>query len=509
MRGRSGSIRGIDPILSKLVDGTLQGFQPREGDAPEGQDNWKWKRVELDNKGSVAERGSYLYVPFISEKKRVLILNASGHSAAYINCEPHAGDIYNRGDVHFPILMNEGRNHLFFQRGRGTFRIRLYEPPSPVFLLEDDTTLPDLVVGETVDAWGAVVIVNATPNPAKGYTLAIDAPGIINEATDVPSIPPLSIRKVAFRIQGTTSIESGSIEGTLKLQGKAGQLLHSRPLKLEIVDPSQARKVTFVSDIDGSVQYFALRTAMPLSTDPSPAIVLSCHGAAVQAIGQSRAYSTKRWFHLVAPTNRRPYGYDWEDFGRMDAMEVLKIAQKILVHDSSRIYLTGHSMGGHGAWHLAVTYPDVFAAVGPSAGWLSRTSYVGRPRETIDESPMEALLSRCQKSGDTIALSANLKHEGVYILHGEKDDNVPVTQARKMSEVLGEFHHDWIYYEEPGKGHWWGNEYNDGGSACVDWPFMFDLFSRHALAPSSAVSDVEFITHSKSRCLQHVQLAGD
>jgi hypothetical protein len=107
---------------------------------------------------------------------------------------------------------------------------------------------------------------------------------------------------------------------------------------------------------------------------------------------------------------------------------------------------------------------------------------------------MEALLNRGQKSGDTIALAANLKQHGVYILHGGNDDNVPPAQARTMAEVLGEFHHDWIYHEEPNQGHWWSNEYNDGGSACVDWPFMFDWFARHALAPSSAVREVEFVT---------------
>jgi len=31
---------------------------------------------------------------------------------------------------------------------------------------------------------------------------------------------------------------------------------------------------------------------------------------------------------------------------------------------------------------------------------------------------------------------------GVYILHDEKDDNVPVAQARFMRELLGEFHPD-------------------------------------------------------------------
>jgi predicted esterase len=504
MRRGFGSTRGIDPIRSKLVDGTLRQFYPQEDETLEGQEGMKWKRVELDEKGSVAERGSYLYVPVPSEKQRVLVLNASGHSEAFINGEPRGPDVYNRGDVHLPVLMNEGTNQLLFQGGRGAFKVRLYEPPSPVFLLEVDTTLPDLVVGETIDTWGAVIVINATTEQAKGLSLAIDAPGIASDATKAPPIPPLSIRKIPFHIRGSALTEPGTIAGTLKLSGQARSLQHTMPLNLEVVDPDQARKVTFVSGIDGSVQYFALRAATPASPDdPPPAIVLSCHGAGVQALGQSRAYSTKSWFHLVAPTNRRPYGYDWEDFGRMDAMEVLDIARNSLKHDPSRIYLTGHSMGGHGAWHLAVTYPDRFAATGPSAGWLSRSSYGRRSRENTDESEMESLLRRCQKSGDTVALAANLKHLGVYILHGADDDNVPALQAQRMAEVLGEFHHDWTYHEEPGKGHWWGNEYNDGGSACVDWPFMFDLFARHALAPASAVQDVEFVTANpgvSSRC---------
>ena len=95
--------------------------------------------------------------------------------------------------------------------------------------------------------------------------------------------------------------------------------------------------------------------------------MLSLHGASVKALNQVNAYGQKDWCHIVAPTNRRPYGFDWEDWGRMDALEVLDLAREQLGTDPQRTYLTGHSMGGHGAWHLGVTYPDRFAAVGPSA----------------------------------------------------------------------------------------------------------------------------------------------
>ncbi|MEN6425418.1 MAG: alpha/beta hydrolase-fold protein [Phycisphaerales bacterium] len=503
-RGPRGPGGPGDPLRSRLVDGTLAQYCPEEGKPVDESGRLQWKSVELGPDGTVEGHGSCLYAPVVSDTRKVLILNAGGQSESYVNGEPRGGDIYNAGYVHLPVLLHEGTNHLFFRAGRGAFKVRLYEPPAPVFLHREDITLPDLVVGEPADTWGAVVVINATCEPATGFTLTLRGSGWSDKATPVPAIIPLTIRKVGFRIQADAPAQEGRIEGTLELRRSDGTLCHSIPLSLEALRPERHRKVTFVSDIDGSVQYFGLRPAVPASPDdPAPAILLSCHGAGVEAQGQAGSYSPKSWCHVVAPTNRRPYGYDWEDFGRMDAMEVLAIAKGSLKHDPSRIYLTGHSMGGHGAWHLGVTYPDCFAAIGPSAGWLSRSSYGGRRDENADASAMGALLDRCRKSGDTVALSANLKQHGVYILHGGNDDNVPPKEARTMAEALKEFHHDWIYHEEPGMGHWWGNEYDDGGTACVDWPFMFDLFARHALPPSSAVREVEFVTANpgvSSRC---------
>ena len=43
--------------------------------------------------------------------------------------------------MHLPILLHEGTNHLFFRAGRGAFKVRLYEPPSPVFLHRQDVTV--------------------------------------------------------------------------------------------------------------------------------------------------------------------------------------------------------------------------------------------------------------------------------------------------------------------------------------------------------------------------------
>ncbi len=304
------------------------------------------------------------------------------------------------------------------------------------------------------------------------------------------------MRKIGFRIRAAAVLPTNKRRQARWSCWTTRRSLHQAPLQLRIRQPSDAQQRTFVSQLDNSVQYFGLRPAVPLSAeDPPPSLVLSCHGASVEGIGQAASYSPKSWLHLVAPTNRRPYGFDWEDLGRADAMEVLALAKEQLTHDPARVYLTGHSMGGHGAWHLGSLYPDQFAAIGPSAGWVSFASYAARRRGEEDPpSRMEKLLQRGRTIGDPRELAVNLKHHGIYVLHGADDDNVPASQARTMAEVLAPIHHDWDIHEEPGKGHWWSNELDDGGAVCMDWPHMYDMFARHALPPTRSVRTVEFAT---------------
>ncbi len=40
--------------------------------------------------------------------------------------------------------------------------------------------------------------------------------------------------------------------------------------------------------------------------------------------------------------------------------------------DPRHVMVAGHSMGGHGAWHLATTIRDNATALIPAAGWLSK-----------------------------------------------------------------------------------------------------------------------------------------
>jgi predicted peptidase len=54
---------------------------------------------------------------------------------------------------------------------------------------------------------------------------------------------------------------------------------------------------------------------------------------------------------------------------------ILKIQKENNI-DTNRIYLTGLSMGGWGAWNLAFAHPETFAALVPIAGFVDRVPMI-------------------------------------------------------------------------------------------------------------------------------------
>jgi hypothetical protein len=406
--------------------------------------------------------------------------------------------VYAFGWIQHPVWLKKGQNEFLFRVSRGRVRARLVDPESAVMLTERDMTLPDLLEGGTPPLPGAVRVINATFETLGDLNVQCKVGDGEPLTSKLPVIGPMTSRKAGFLIPGDGSWASVKAPVTVTVtrgEGQRKETLYSIDFELDIRSKSAHHKRTFISDIDGSVQYYALSPG-DIAGEEKPALFLTLHGAGVEAMGQARCYAAKNWGHVVAATNRRPYGFDWEDWGRLDALEVLNLAEKTFGTDPKRTYLTGHSMGGHGTWHVGVTFPGRFAAIGPSAGWYSFWSYAGK-KKNEDAASVEALIARSCNPSDTVALSRNFLHHGVYILHGEMDDNVPVTQARFMRQLLGGFHTDFAYYERPGVKHWWGN-------ACCDWPPMFDFFRHHTVPDNKDVNSVEFITanpgiSSKSR----------
>ena len=493
--GRGGRVPiHTDAIEAEIVAGRWT--PPKVGDTVRVSEEVErtWQEATPNEKSWVqhdALRGGYACLTVECETERVMLLDAAGHSMVYANGAPRAGDPYSTGWVLLPVRLNAGTNTFLFRVGRGRVRATLVELEADALFNERDLTLPDLITGHEVRLWGALPVINATAEPLDNLVITATYNEGEPTRTPLPPIPPMSMRKVAFRIEGPPREEAGQVELALELLCVNGDdeehVLDTAELELNVRDPQDKHKRTFVSEIDGSIQYFAVTPArLEPGDDSPPALFLTLHGAGVEATGQANAYSHQTWGHVVAPTNRRPYGFDWEDWGRLDAMEVLDIAREHWKTDPSRTYLTGHSMGGHGVWQVGVTFPDQFAAIGPSAAWPDFWSY-GGAAEYEDPTPIEQILLRAASPSRTLALSRNYRHYGVYILHGERDDNVPVSLGREMRKHLAEFHADFAYYERPGAGHWWGN-------ACVDWPPMFDFFRHHTRPSPESVREIEFHT---------------
>ena len=487
--GRSGD--AADPVQAAIVVGRWAPPEAGEAVANPGGPARTWASIAPDKDGTFrhpALRGGYAFASIKSDGDAVMILEAAGHAMAYAGGEPRAGDPYSHGYVRVPVRLRVGENPILFAAGRGSLRFKLSRPRAEAQVEPGDPTLPDLIVGREAKEWGAVVVANASDRTLEGASLRAEAGGPAVVAP-LPAIPPLGVRKVPFRFEAPAASGEGKrdLKLALILKGREAPV-DSATLALEAVRPERAQRRTFISAIDGSVQYFGLVPASPGAGDRKPGLILTLHGASVEGIGQARVYKPKDWAHVVAPTNRRPYGFDWEDWGRLDAIEVLDLASRQLDPDPRRVYLTGHSMGGHGTWHVGVTFPDRFAAIAPSAGWVSLFSYGGRRRPDGTD-PVAALVARAQSPSDTLALVRNLGPRGVYVLHGDRDDNVPVDQARTMRKALGEFHPDFAYYERPGAGHWWGD-------ACCDWPPLLDFLAHRELPGVEEVRRIDFATAS-------------
>ena len=488
----------IDPIAAQVITGTW--VMPRSGDVvafPGGQTK-KWEPVKAGADGwfsGGAMRGGYLATSFSAPEASVMMLEAAGHGMVYVDGEPRAGDLYSTGYVHLPVRVRKGQNALLFQVGRGPLKARVIKPKAAAFFSTADMTVPDLVRGEAIQSEAAVLVFCASENSRENLVITARLAGGQETRTTVPVLVPLSIRKVPFELRGTAPPSGETAVVELKLEQKVQrgdreewETLDSTKITPRICQSGDTYARTFRSSIDGSLQYFAVVPALPGPSQGRPGMVLTLHGAGVEGIGQAKCYSRKPGLFVVAPTNRRPYGFDWEDWGRLDAIEVLDHAQRVFQTDPQQTYLTGHSMGGHGTWHLGVTFPDRFAAIAPSAGWISMWSYAGAKR-TTSAAPIDELMSRALGPSDTLALSRNLGRLGVYILHGDADDNVPVGQARQMRHALSEFHPDFAYHEQPGAGHWWGNP-------CVDWPPLIAFLADHKIPAIDQVRKIDFITAS-------------
>jgi predicted peptidase len=106
-------------------------------------------------------------------------------------------------------------------------------------------------------------------------------------------------------------------------------------------------------------------------------------------------------FVVVAP--QCPPGERWD----VDSLgKLLDRVTSDLRIDRDRVYVTGLSMGGYGAWALAIARPERIAAIAPVCG------------------------------GGSLGLADRLREMPVWTFHGALDDVVPLFRTEQMVDAL-------------------------------------------------------------------------
>lgn len=454
----------------------------------------EWREAAIGADGRVALRGGgWASTTVTCAEPGVWLARLDGAARLAVNGDSFTGDLYRYGFRGVPVELRAGSNRVLVGGARGSFALSFTMAEARLHALPEDDVIAPLIAGFSGEQFAALAFANASPDPTGPLELIVlgrrPLEGFVR--VTAPGVPGLGLLKLRVPLRTSRLVTAGEVAGgvpvTLLVRDAAGATLARREFEVPIVERGDTALRTFVSAIDGSVQKWA---AVP-ATGAVDGLVLSLHGASVDCLAQARAYAAKESLFIACPTNRRPYGFDWQDWGRTDAYEVLAEALRESGAPEDRVMLTGHSMGGHGVWHLAVNDADRWAAIAPSAGWASFDSYGGRPRGERD-----AVWRAADGASETLALLPNLSGVPIYALHGEKDDNVPLREMEALLAAARELGMQPQSHVEPGAGHWWGD-------ACVDWPPIFDLFAAARLPSLREVREVDFRTADPATDSRH------
>jgi predicted esterase len=205
-----------------------------------------------------------------------------------------------------------------------------------------------------------------------------------------------------------------------------------------------AHRVAHRSALDGSLQPYSVH--LPDDFDPDRPggypVLVALHGSGVAERGTARvagrAAAGMGWI-VVAPKGRGVS--DWYvGPAETDVMEALDHAIATLPIDPDRVHLAGFSMGGYGAWRLALRHGHRFRGVAVLAGAPCAPAPAGG----------ECVIDLLEEAADSVP--------PLLVVHGVNDQAVVIDGVRRLVERAGALT-DVEYRELDHAGHggpaWW------------------------------------------------------
>ncbi|TDS07559.1 carboxylesterase family protein [Sphingobacterium paludis] len=112
-------------------------------------------------------------------------------------------------------------------------------------------------------------------------------------------------------------------------------------------------------------------------------------------------------FEFIIASPQCPDNKYWSNENWFDSL-YLDLSEKYRI-DSKRMYVTGISMGGYGAYTVAMDFPEIFAAIVPLCGGIN--------------------------DSDTSRI-CNLRDIPIWTFHGTADDKIPIKETERIAAQL-------------------------------------------------------------------------
>jgi predicted esterase len=183
------------------------------------------------------------------------------------------------------------------------------------------------------------------------------------------------------------------------------------------------------SKIDGTLQPYSIFVPRDYDEEVPIALFVVLHGSGVdevsyaidmaRLISQARVQLQMPKMMMIAPQARGLS--DWYlGNSEKDVLECIDHVRTLYNIDERNIVIHGFSMGGYGAWRLSILHQDIFKAAVILSGAIAPPPFL-KGENIID------LLDKADK-----------EKSHYFIVHGAKDNAVPVEAARRAVQKLQE-----------------------------------------------------------------------
>ena len=173
-------------------------------------------------------------------------------------------------------------------------------------------------------------------------------------------------------------------------------------------------------DVQGEAYDLALSVPPTYQSAKGYGLVVCLHGAGFTGEAYLERWQSRLGEDYVLACPTTPMGAWFTRDAEELVLATIRSVQRRYHIDPDRIFLTGMSNGGIGAWVIGMHDAPIFAGIAPMAGGLD---------------------------GVLMPFLANLRSTPIYIIHGAKDQVMPVELSRAITKELTRLGYPFVYRE--------------------------------------------------------------